>query len=186
MHQRASDPGKEKKQGFHDGGAFFFLPWFGALTLQARNHLSRSPQALLGNLAAFGNPLFFATEDQPLSAEVPIGNETLQSLDPTANCSPPIKTPSDRLRFLSLMSQSFEPQLQDFNLQRQAACFTEALRCGPSKKIRKKNGILPPKVRIKRHVLMMSAVACQGPSKTFASVRVRKTPQGRSRKRRTA
>ena len=28
MHHRASDPEKEKTEGFHGGGVYFFLPWF--------------------------------------------------------------------------------------------------------------------------------------------------------------
>ena len=30
IHHRASDPEKVKKEGFHGGGVYFFLPWVGA------------------------------------------------------------------------------------------------------------------------------------------------------------
>ena len=37
IHHRASDPEKEKKEGLHGGGVYFFLPWWGLKTTSADN-----------------------------------------------------------------------------------------------------------------------------------------------------
>ena len=44
IHHRASDPEKEKKEGFHGGGVYFFLPCKGLLSANPFTILLKVPE----------------------------------------------------------------------------------------------------------------------------------------------
>ena len=53
IHHRASDPEKEKKEGFHGGGVYFFLPAKKLRTLGESPKIGNGPKLLLGLCGSF-------------------------------------------------------------------------------------------------------------------------------------